>query len=244
MNPVVRRSPSAEELAQHVADALVTRLAEVQGEGRVPSVALTGGTIAAKIHEAVAASADTGQVDWSRVDVWFGDERFLPADDPDRNAAQAARAMLDRLPFDPARLHPMPAADGTLGLDDAATAYGDELRSQGNGTFDVVMLSLGPDGHVASLFPGSAQLDQHDAITVPVTNSPKPPPERISLTFEALNRSREVWFLVSGGAKAEVAARALAADDDRPDVHELPAVGVQGQDRTVWFLDEDAAARL
>jgi 6-phosphogluconolactonase len=210
----------------------------------VPSVALTGGTIAARIHEAVAGSPDAGKVDWSRVDVWFGDERFVPTADPDRNAGQAAGALLDRLPFDPARVNPMPAADGAVGLSEAATAYGDELRSQGNGTFDVVMLSLGPDGHVASLFPGSAQLDVHDAIAVPVTGSPKPPPERISLTFEALNRSREVWFLVSGSAKAEVAARALATGADRPDLHELPAVGVQGLERTVWFLDEDAAAQL
>lgn len=244
MNPVIRRSASAEELAERVAAALVTTLAGVQIQGRVPSVALTGGTIAARIHEAVAGSPDAGQVDWSRVDVWFGDERFVPADDPDRIVGQAAGALLDRLPFDPARVHPMPAADGVAGISDAATAYGDELRSQGNGTFDVVLLSLGPDGHVASLFPGSAQLDVHDAIAVPVTNSPKPPPERISLTLDALNRSREVWFLVSGAAKAEIAARALATGADRPDLHDLPAVGVQGIERTVWFLDEDAATQL
>jgi 6-phosphogluconolactonase len=244
VTPVVRRSASADELAELVAGTLVSTLADVQGQGRVPSVALTGGTIAARIHEAVAGSPDAGTVDWSRVDVWFGDERFLPVGDPDRNEAQAAAALLGRLPFDPARLHPMPAADGAAALGDAATAYGDELRSQGDGTFDVVMLSLGPDGHVASLFPGFPQLDVHDAVAVPVTDSPKPPPERISLTFEALNRSREVWFLVSGAAKAEIAARALDTGPDRPDVHDLPAVGVQGQERTVWFLDEDAAARL
>jgi len=240
----VRRSGSAEELAQVVAGALVSMLVDVQGQGRVPSVALTGGTIAARIHEAVAGSPEAGRVDWSRVDVWFGDERFLPSGDPDRNAGQATAALLDRLPFDPARVHVMPADDGGVALSDAATSYGDELRSQGNGTFDVVMLSVGPDGHVASLFPGSPQLDVHGAIAVPVTDSPKPPPQRISLTFEALNRSREVWLLVSGEAKAEVAARALASGADRPTVHDLPAVGVQGQERTVWFLDEDAAAQL
>jgi 6-phosphogluconolactonase len=244
VNPEIRRSPSAEELAELVTGTLISTLAEVQAQGRVPSVALTGGTIAATIHESVAASPDASRVDWGRVDVWFGDERFLPADDPDRNAGQAATALLDRLPFDPARVHPMPAADGPADLGAAATAYGDELRGQGNGTFDVVMLSVGPDGHVASLFPGFPQLDVHDAIAVPVTDSPKPPPERISLTFDALNRSRQVWLLVSGAAKAEVAARALATGQDRPAVHDLPALGVHGQEQTVWFLDEDAAAQL
>ena len=246
MTPVIRRSASAGELAELVAGTLVATLVAVQAEGRVPSVALTGGTIAARIHEAVAGSPDAAKVDWSRVDVWFGDERFVSADDPDRNAGQAG-VLLDRLPFDRARVHPMPAADdphGSGALGDAAAAYGDELRSQGDGTFDVVMLSVGPDGHVASLFPGSPQLDVHDTIAVPVTDSPKPPPERITLTFESLNRSREVWMLVSGAAKAEIAARALATGADRPDVHELPAVGVRGQERTVWFLDEDAAAQL
>lgn len=243
--PEVRRFGSAQELGDGVAAALVAMLAAVQREGRVPSVALTGGTIAGSIHEAVAGSPDAGTVDWSRVDVWFGDDRFVPADDPDRNAGQAAAALLDRLPFDPARVHPMPASDGDHpGCAEAATAYGDELRSQGGGVFDVVMLSLGPDGHVASLFPGYPQLDAHDAVAVPVTDSPKPPPERVSLTFSALNRTREVWFLVSGSGKAETAARALATGDDRPDVHDLPAVGVHGRERTVWFLDEDAAARL
>lgn len=245
MTEEVRRSGSSDELAELVAAALVATLADVQAQGRVPSVALTGGTIAARIHEAVAGSPDAARVDWARVDVWFGDERFLPAAHPDRNAGQAA-VLLDALPFDPARVHPMPAADGDHpgDLGAAATAYGDELRSQGDGTFDVVMLSLGPDGHIASLFPGSRQLDVHDAIAIPVTDSPKPPPERITLSFEALNRSREVWFLVSGAAKAEVAARALASGAGRPDVHELPAVGVHGEERTVWFLDEDAAAGL
>lgn len=238
----VQRCGSAQDLAQQVADAMVTTLADVQRQGRVPSLVLTGGTIAGTIHETVAGSADAQRVDWGRVDVWFGDERFLPADDPDRNARQAAEALLDRLPFDPDRVHAMPASDGPHAtVADAAAAYGDELRAHGGGRFDVVMLSLGPDGHVASLFPGSPQLDVHDAIAVPVTDSPKPPPERVSLSVDALNRTREVWFLVSGGGKAEAAATALSG---AADVHDAPSVGVHGQERTVWFLDEDAAARL
>lgn len=240
--PEIRRSATPQELAEDAAAALVAALHRVQAEGRVPAVALTGGTIAGTIHECVAASPDAGRVDWSRVDVWFGDERFVPGGDADRNDDQARRSLLDHLPFDPARIHPMPTSDGDhQDLADAATAYGDELRSQGNGMFDVVMLGVGPDGHVASLFPGYPQIDVDDAVAIGVTDSPKPPPERISLTFSALNRSREVWFFVSGEGKAGAVARALT---EGTDVHDVPAVGVHGGERTVWFLDEDAASRL
>ena len=94
---------------------------------------------------------------------------------------------------------------------------------------------------MASLFPGYPQLDVDDTIAVPVTDSPKPPPERITLTFGALNRSSEVWFVVSGEGKADAVAKALA---DGTDLHDIPAVGVAGQDSTVWFVDESAASKL
>jgi 6-phosphogluconolactonase len=240
--PQVRRFGSAEGLSTEVAATLLATLRDAQSEGRVPSVALTGGTIAASIHEAVPASPDAGSVDWARVDVWFGDERYVPGDDPERNAVEATRTLLDRLPFDPSRVHLMPASDaGFESLEAAAASYAAEVREHGTGTFDVVMLGVGPDGHVASLFPGFSQLDVDDAIAVGVTGSPKPPPERISLTFGALNRAKQVWFVVSGDGKAEAVARALAADGD---VHDTPARGVHGIDQTFWFIDEDAASRL
>ncbi|MGN6575616.1 MAG: 6-phosphogluconolactonase, partial [Nocardioides sp.] len=122
----------------------------------------------------------------------------------------------------------------------AAASYADEVRSQGSGAFDVLLLGLGENGHVASLMPGHPQLDVHDRIAVAVTDSPKPPPVRISLTYDALNRSREVWFIVSGEGKAEAAARALGGAD----LHEVPATGIHAQERTLWFLDEAAASRL
>lgn len=242
--PEIRRHPSAQALADDVATRLVDLLCDVQAQGRVPSVALTGGTIAVTIHEAVLA-ASQNRVDWSRVDIWWGDERYVPRDDPERNARQAADALLSHVDVSPPRVHEMPASDsGAETLAEAAAAYGDEVRAQGSGAFDVVMLGVGPDGHVASLFPGFAQLDVDDTIAVPVTGSPKPPPERISLTLPALNRSRSVWFVVAGTGKAEAVAKALSTGRDAPDVHEIPAVGVRGQDETVWFLDEEAASRL
>lgn len=102
------------------------------------------------------------------------------------------------------------------------------------------MLGLGPDGHVASLFPGHAALDVNDTVAVAMHDSPKPPPDRVSLTFGALNRSRAVWFLVSGAEKASALAAALAGGD----VHEIPARGVVGQVETLWLVDEAAASAL
>ena len=241
--PEIETFPSPEALAAAVAGRLVVRLAAVQAAGRTPAVGLTGGTIAEKIHEAVVAATEGHEdVDWSNVDFWWGDDRYVPADDDGRNAKQAREVMLDPLDVDERRVHEMPASDGPHdSLEDAAEAYGDEVRRLGSGQFDVLMLGVGPDGHVASLFPGHPQLDVDDTIAVPVTDSPKPPPERITLTFGALNRSSEVWFVVSGEGKADAVAKALA---DGTDLHDIPAVGVTGQDSTVWFVDEAAASRL
>ena len=231
------------DLARHVAAALLDLLEHVQGTGGVPSVTLTGGTIADAIHREVARQAVGRNVEWRRVELWWGDERFVPGDDAERNAGQARAAWLSHVDVDPARVHEMPASDEEyVGVVDAASSYAREVHTHGGGPFDLVMLGIGPDGHVASLFPGMAQLDVDDTVAVAVTDSPKPPPQRVSLTFPALNRARQVWFLASGAGKAQAVSRALAGADR----HETPASGVQGRERTVWFLDREAAepARL
>lgn len=241
---LTHRTP--EELAHAVAARLVTRLADLQAAGTVPSVVLTGGTIADKIHRAVAESPARGVVDWRLVDVWFGDERFVPADSPDRNAGQAAAAMLDHLPVDPARVHVMPPSDGDFGedLDAAARWYADELDRaaadrQGRALFDVLMLGIGPDGHCASMFPGHPALDEPGTV-VGVRDSPKPPPTRLSLTMDPLNRADEVWWLAAGEQKADAVRDAIAGGD----VHQVPAAGPRGRSRTLWLLDREAAAHL
>ncbi len=230
----------AQALAGDVASLLLDRLESAQGRGEVPHVGLTGGTIADAIHREVARRAVDSSVDWSRVDFWWGDERFVEAGSPDRNARQAREAFLDGLGVDPARVHEVPTADAVATAEDAAAAYSQEMRTQGAGFFEVLMLGVGPDGHIASLFPGHPGLDATDAIAIAVHDSPKPPPDRVSLTFEAMDRAKAVWFLVSGDGKADAVAAALAGGD----VHEIPARGVVGTDETLWLLDEAAASSL
>ena len=235
---------SAEVLATEVAGALLGRLAAAQAAGREPHISLTGGTIADRIHREIARLSPGSEVDWSRVVVWWGDERFVAADSTDRNELGARTAFLDAVGA--TQVHPILATDAAPDAAAAATAYADELRSLGAGEFEVVMLGVGPDGHVASLFPGHAALTA-DGIAVAVTDSPKPPPERVTLTFAALNRTRACWFLVSGAEKAEAVAAALA--DVAPEqtataLSATPARGVNGAEDTTWFLDRPAAAAL
>ncbi|WP_203337875.1 6-phosphogluconolactonase [Nocardioides limicola] len=236
MTDDVRVLDSPSEVAEAVSTALIARLAAVQSSGRTPSVVLTGGTVASLVHRAVAASVDGLDVDWHDVDFWFGDERYVDSWSEDRNAGQARRDLLDHVDADPRRVHEMPAADSGLTLDEASAAYADEIRAHAPDGFDLVMLGVGPDGHVASLFPGFPQLVA-DGETVPVTDSPKPPPERISLTFAALNRTPAVWFLVTGAAKAAAVAAARASGAD---IGEVPAAGVRAAE-TIWWLDSEAA---
>lgn len=236
--PRVEVHDDSATLATAVAGELLTRLTDAQANGGVPQISLTGGTIAEDIHRELARLAPASEVDWSRVVVWFGDERFVAPDSPDRNVGQAREAFLDAVGA--TQVHPMPSTADAADVDAGAAAYAETLREHGSGEFDVMMLGIGPDGHIASLFPGFPQLDVTDQVAVGVTGSPKPPPERISLTLSALNRSRSVWFLVSGSGKAAAVAAALGGAD----LHDIPAAGVTGREETIWFLDREAAAQL
>ena len=226
---------TADDVAEALAARLMARLTELQRDARTPEVALTGGRIATKAYQRLGMEGRSSAVDWSRVGLWWGDERFVPADDDDRNARQALTA-LAALPLDLERVHPMPASGDGLDLDGAAEAYEGEL---GDTVFDVCLLGMGPDGHVASLFPEHPS-SYADGRVIGVRSSPKPPPERISLTLEVINQSAEVWFCVTGSDKA--AAARLAFSGAGP--IQLPAAGVRGRERTLWLVDRDAAAQL
>jgi len=246
--PDVVIEPDADRLARAVAEALVARLAAAQALRGTASVVLTGGTIGIAVLERVAGLAAEPvreTVDWACVDVWWGDERFVPADDDDRNEKAARQALLDAVGVDPARVHAMPASDaGFAEPEDAAARYADELAAAADDgaqvpRFDVLLLGMGPEGHVASIFPDSPAIDDERPVFA-VRDCPKPPPTRISLGYAAMGAADEVWLVVSGEGKSEAVARALAGAEAR----ELPAVGARGTRATRWLLDAAAAARL
>lgn len=223
-------------VAEAVAVRFLERLAASQARGEVPSVALTGGTVARLVHRRIAERAADYAVDWEFVRFWFGDERFVAIDSADRNAVQAREDLLDVVGA--TQVFEVPAAGTVQDAEQAAAHYAALLCAEVGDAFDLVMLGMGPDGHVASLFPGFPQLEDHHHLAVPVAGAPKPPADRISLTFGALNRSRATWFLVTGAEKAAAVQRAWAFDGS---VAETPARGITGPAVT-WFVDEAAAS--
>jgi 6-phosphogluconolactonase len=235
--------PDADILASAVAARLVVKIIDAQATRGWAGVVLTGGRVAAKVLRAVQELPASGAIDWSRIDLWWGDERFLPAGDPDRNETQARAALLDALPLDPARVHAMPASDGPDGADAPAAAarYARDLAAAADGSdlpqIDVLMLGVGEDGHVASIFPGHPDADATGTVTA-VHNSPKPPPTRTSLTMPAIQRAAEVWLIAAGKDKAEAVATAVEG------AQELPAARATGTTRTLWLLDRAAAAAI
>lgn len=233
--PEILLHPDAGAVAEALSARLLARLAEIQGAGRVPQLCLTGGRIATQAYGRLAEEGGASAVDWSRVELWWGDERFVAADDDDRNAGPVLD-LLRPLGLAPGRVHEMPAAGAGLELDAAAEAYQREL---GGTRFDVCLLGLGPDGHVASLFPEHPSSHANGRV-IAVRNSPKPPPDRLSLTLDVINTSAEVWFLVSGEDKAD--ATALALQGAGP--VQVPGAGAHGRQRTLWLLDRSAASKL
>ncbi len=238
-----------ELMAQAAAARLITKIVDAQAARGSASVVLTGGRNGNALLRAIAEAPARDAVDWSRLDLWWGDERFLPEGDPERNVTQARQALLDAVPLDPARVHAMPAAGGAYGndVDAAAEAYAEELARaagpQDHGpvpTFDVLLLGVGPDTHVASLFPEHPAVRETERTVVGVRGAPKPPPTRISLTLPAIRAAREVWLLAAGEDKANAVAIALSGAGEI----QAPAAGAYGRSRTLWLLDRAAAAQL
>ena len=217
------------EDADAVAEAVAQRLARAAGEGG--NVVLTGGTTPERAYERAAALAP----DWSGVDVWWGDERCVPPEDERSNYLMAKRALLDRLETAPAAVHRVPAE---LGKDAGASAYEDEL---GAAVLDLLLLGIGPDGHVASLFPGKPALDVTDRRVVGSEAGLEPYVDRVTLTLPALRAAGEILFVVTGESKADAARRAFA-DEASP---ETPASLVRADSgRTTAILDRAAAAAI
>ena len=211
-----------------------------QAAGEMATVVLTGG--GAGIGLLKALRADSGNIDWQRVQVFFGDERFVPADDGERNCLQAREALLDHIDIPAANIHEIAASDGEFGDDPdaAAAAYAQVLAEFAPNGFDIHLLGMGGEGHINSLFPNTEHFAEAVPPVMAVRNCPKPPPTRVTLTLPQVARAQHVWLLVAGQEKAQ-AVRGIA--DGLP-VQELPAAGAVGLESTIVFVDAAAASEL
>lgn len=229
--------PDADSLAASVAARFLTKVVDLLDERELVHVNVTGGSTGIAVLAAIAANPAREGVDWSRVAFWWGDERYLPTGDPDRNETQAREALLDHIPVVEENVHPFPARGQHPTIEAAADAYAAEL---GDTVFDITLLGVGPDGHVASLFPDHPTVLETQRTVVAETASPKPPPERLSLTLPVLNASERIWIVLAGADKAGALGLALAGAN----VASVPVAGVHGTRRTVFFIDKDAADEL
>lgn len=243
MSTVVEVFPESQALVAAAATRLTdTIAAAVTARGRA-LVVLTGGGNGIGLLQSLREE----QVDWSRVHLFWGDERYVPEDDSERNDKQARAALLDDIDIPSSHVHTMPASDGEFGTDLAAAALAYEQLLAANAEpgqrvphFDVHLLGMGPEGHINSLFPDTPAVVETTRMVVPVDGSPKPPPQRITLTLPAIQRSRQVWLMVSGAAKADAVAAAIGGAAPVS----VPAAGAIGLETTLWLLDEEAAAKL
>ncbi|WP_336208950.1 6-phosphogluconolactonase [Nonomuraea sp. LPB2021202275-12-8] len=244
--PTVVVHRDGDVLAKAVAARIITRLVDVQSAKGSASLVLTGGTVGIATLAAIRDTPARDAVDWRRLDIWWGDERFLPSGDPERNETGARQALLDHVDLDPERVHVMLGPDSGLSAEESADAYATELRKSARPedhgpapSFDVTLLGMGPDAHVASLFPGMPALYDTRAV-VAVHGAPKPPPTRISLTLPTIQGSREVWVVAAGDEKS--GAVRLALSESGP--VQVPAAGARGRGRTLFLLDRAAAGKI
>jgi 6-phosphogluconolactonase len=235
----VAATPQA--LTDIAAHRLRRLLAQAQEQRGRASAALSGGSAALGPLGSPVLRRDAPPLDASRLDLWWADERHVPLGHDERNDTPALVALGPVCPPDE-RLHRVAGTE--LTLDEAAADYDERLRvwveqcaEDGRAAFEVALLGVGPDGHVASLFPGRDEADS-PALAVAVPDSPKPPPQRVSLTLRSLGLAEEVWLLATGASKAQAVAAALAGDTT------LPSARVRGRLATRWFLDAEAASEL
>lgn len=221
----------AEALAREAATWIAGVIREAIAERGACALALAGGRTPVPVHAALAADPRRGSIDWSRVEIFFGDERAVSPTDPESNYGLAMEALLRHVPVPPARIHRMEAERADL------EAAADEYAALLPPALDLLLLGIGGDGHTASLFPGSSALRERRRLVVPV-QGPKPPPTRLTITPPVIRAARMTAVLASGAGKAAAVARAL---DERTAVSEVPARLARDG---VWFLDPGAASAL
>ena len=222
----------AEAAARFIASTMEAAVAS-SGKCRI---ALSGGSTPRATYERLSEPDLAGQVDWTKVEVFFGDERMVPPTDASSNYRMAREAMLDRVPILPANVHRI---QGELEPSVAAANYATELGTE---PLDIVLLGMGDDGHVASLFPGSAELLRTDRTVVP-SHAPVAPHDRVSISLPVINGARNVVLLVTGEGKAERVAEVF--QERASGAARLPAARVAPRRGELhWFLDAGARSVL
>lgn len=239
---MIKRYRELSSLIDDTADNLTALISQIHSEptgglhedGRARLV-LTGGTAGIKLLEKLADK----DIDWSRVEIFFGDERNVPVDHPDSNEGQARAALLAPAGVPEENIHGYGLNGGPM--DGAVARYERTLADVAPRGFDLHLLGMGGEGHINSLFPHTDAVRESDALVVAVTDSPKPPAERVTLTLPAVRSAERVWLLVSGEEKAEAAARAV---DTRTLPEDWPVAGAKGRTETVLHVTEDATSQL
>lgn len=230
---VVNRLEDAAVVAEAAAEYFVGRLANLIATKPAVHVQLTGGTVGIATLAAIAEREDTHLLDWSNVHIWWGDERFVKADSSDRNAVQARKALLSKIAIDEANIHEFPSTDSGLDLDQAEHLFSAELTLL-KPHFDLAFVGMGPDGHVCSLFPGKPDA-QADALVIAEHDSPKPPAQRLSFSYRAMNSVDEILFVIAGADKSPAIKQVFDEDAEK-----LPAARIRGREKTIWFIDQAA----
>jgi 6-phosphogluconolactonase len=239
-NAQVTMFPTADELFSAAADEFFGVITAAQHENKSPAIALSGGSTPRSLYELVARRAASEpslkQIDWRNVHLFFGDERSVPPSDKDSNYRMARESLLSNAALGAAHVHRVHAE---LPPEEAARQYEGDLRQHFGAelpAFDLILLGLGPDGHTASLFPGTAGLNVTDRWVI-ANDVPQQHTTRISFTYPVLNNAAEVLFLVAGAEKSTAMSRALIARD-------VPAAGVQPSGRLLWFTDAAAGSEV
>jgi 6-phosphogluconolactonase len=236
VDPKIEVVPEISELAEAAAGHILDAQASAVREREIFSIALSGGNTPKTLFELMASDPWRSRFDWSRWEVYFGDERCVPPDHPDSNFRMARLALLDHVPIDPARIHRM---KGEMDPQQAAREYGELMKEKfGDDGLDVNLLGMGDDGHTASLFPGTAALAEKDHRCV-ANFVPRLDVWRITLSAPFINKSRQVMVLVSGAGKAQRLDQVLNGPRD-PD--NLPIQMIQPvSGRMLWLMDAAAA---
>lgn len=237
--------PDSGELARVAAETLITLSAEAAAEGRQALVALSGGSTPKKMGELLASPEFSGRVHWDALQVFWGDERWVPLSDPESNAGEAMRGFLADSPIPDENVHPW-ETEGDVTPDVSAERYERLIREisgvdEGVPAFDLIFVGMGDDGHTLSLFPGTAAVNHEDTLTL-AHYVDKLNADRVTFTRTLANAAKKVVFLVGGAGKAETLDAVLEGPID---INAYPSQVIRpGSGTLLWVIDEAAAAKL